>query len=581
MKKKFKLLIAIAAVAGLFMSQPTQAAATKEAKVTFTFDDGLTSAYTQAAPTLKKYGLTGTNYVITNCVGMTTVPNRCAAGGDTSYMTWAQIVDLQNTYGWEIGSHTVSHSCLVSSRQTGSDDCQRRALTTTQMINELTASKAALASHGINATAFAAPYGDYNNAVLAEVAKIYSSFRGFKDSGLNGYPYNDYLLRTLAVEEGVTTVANIQAAIDAAIADKAWLVLSFHEISPNPSADPEDYQFGTAELDQIAAYVKAKQTANIPLAAPNVTKGLVVGDANLLPNSTFDNGIADGWTTDAPAQIKKNTANKGSYPSPTNSAEFTATTKNIHLFSPKVAIQSGQAYLLKSFLNVDKRTSGSFSFYIDEYDANGNWISGQYKVSENSVFVENINMEYKPTSANVAYASLQMIVTANSGIHAYVDNVQWYSQGLTVTPPPPPPASVNLMPNGDFNAGLTGGWTTDSPTIISVDGGRIKFVSSTKNTHLFSPQVAVTSTKSYTIKSDLELQTIASGVFAIYLDEYDANGNWVSGQYKLEKSAVYNGTISFSYAPSSANVAKASVQYIVLSNSGIQAYLDNVVFSAN
>lgn len=581
MKRTLKLLIAAAAVAGLFMGQPAQAAAQKEAKITFTFDDGLTSAYTQAAPTLAKYGLTGTNYVVTSCVGMTTAPNRCAADTNATYMTWEQIQALQNTYGWEIGSHTASHKCLVSSRLTGSEDCQLLKLTTAQMVNELTASKAALAARGINATAFSAPYGDYDNVVIAEVAKIYSSFRGFKDSGANGYPYNDYLLRNIAIEEGVTTVANVKAAIDAAIADKAWLILTFHDIKPTPSTDPYDYQYGTAELDQIAAYVKAKQTANIPVAAPNVTKGLVAGDTNLLPNSTFDQGIAAGWTSDAPAQIKKNTANKGSYPSPTNSAEFTATTKNIHLFSPKVAIQNGQAYLLKSFLNVDKRTSGSFSFYIDEYDANGNWISGQYKVSENSVFVENINMEYKPSSANVAFASLQMIVTANSGIHAYVDNVQWYSQGLTVTPLPPPPTPVNLMPNGDFNAGLTSGWTTDSPTTITVEGGRIKFVSSTKNIHLFSPQVVVTSTKSYTVSGALELQAITGGVFAVYVDEYDAGGNWISGQYKLEKTTTSNGAIGFGYTPSSANVAKASVQYIVTANPGIQAYLDNVVLTAN
>src|SRR3954465_1579657 len=65
--------------------------ATPTAKVSFTFDDGLQSAYTQAAPTLAKYGLSGTNYVITGCVGMATAPNTCHANTAAKYMTWAQI----------------------------------------------------------------------------------------------------------------------------------------------------------------------------------------------------------------------------------------------------------------------------------------------------------------------------------------------------------------------------------------------------------------------------------------------------------------------------------------------------------
>lgn len=93
--------------------------------VSFTFDDGAQSALTQAAPTLQKYGLTGTNYVATGCVGMTTVPNTCRANTDVPYMTWSQILQLQNTYGWEIGSHTVNHQCLVSV----GDDCQANKLT--------------------------------------------------------------------------------------------------------------------------------------------------------------------------------------------------------------------------------------------------------------------------------------------------------------------------------------------------------------------------------------------------------------------------------------------------------------------
>src|ERR1039458_4657343 len=79
------------------------------ARISFTFDDSLASTYTAAEPILAQYGLTGTDYAITGCIGMTTTPNTCNANQDTPYMSWTQLQALQNTDGWEIGSHTVDH----------------------------------------------------------------------------------------------------------------------------------------------------------------------------------------------------------------------------------------------------------------------------------------------------------------------------------------------------------------------------------------------------------------------------------------------------------------------------------------
>src|SRR5438045_9316366 len=111
---------------------------------------------------------------------MTTAPNTCHANTDTTYMSWAQIATLQTTYGWEIGSHTVTHPYLATSDAT---DGQPNVLTPAQVTAELTNSKSALAAHGINATDFATPYGDYKNAVLAQIAKYYASQRRFGDVG--------------------------------------------------------------------------------------------------------------------------------------------------------------------------------------------------------------------------------------------------------------------------------------------------------------------------------------------------------------------------------------------------------------
>jgi peptidoglycan/xylan/chitin deacetylase (PgdA/CDA1 family) len=387
--------------------------------VSFTFDDGMDSALTQAAPTLQKYGLTGTSYVITNCVGMTTVPNTCRAGTDVPYMTWAQITQLQNTYGWEIGSHTVDHQCLVSI----GNDCQATKLTPAQVDAELANSKAALAAQGFNATAFAPPYGDYDMSTVAQVAKYYTSMRGFADVGNNAWPLGDLLLHNTPAQEVTTTVATLKAKVDEAITNKTWAVFTFHNITPTPSQVPDDYQYGTAELDQLAAYVQSKVQAG-QIKNVNVSKGLVTGTPNMMPNPTFNNGLGDGWRTDAPTTITADAANNGSHPDFANSVKLVSGTTASHLFSPNVPVLPTTTYVYKAFLNVAAITTGEVGFYVDEYNAAGNWISGQFKKRENTRWVESMNFTYTPTSSSVSSASLQIALTAGTGITAYVDNVQ-------------------------------------------------------------------------------------------------------------------------------------------------------------
>lgn len=590
-KKVWSGIAATIAIGAMTLSPMTPAfaavtAPAASAKVSFTFDDGLASAATQAQPTLAKYGLTGTEYVITGCIGMIVAPNTCHANTAATYMSWAQVQALQ-TKGWEIGSHTVTHPYLATS---DAGDGQPNVLTPTQVTQELVNSKSALAAHGINAVDFSSPYGDYNNATLAQIAKYYQSHRGFADENNNIWPYNDYLLNDMRVQEGVT-VAQVKAKIDAAITSKQWLVLTMHDILVKPSTNPDDYQYSTAELDQIAAYVKTKQTAGL-LTTVNIKDGPVQSTTNMLANGSFDSGIAAGWTTNNATSFKADAANNGSYngtaTGPTKSIAVTAGAANAALFSPKVAVTNAQTYMFKGFLNMTARTAGELGYYIDEYDANGNWVSGQWKKAENSVYVESMNFTYTPTSAAVKQASLQVYVTGGSGIKAFIDNLQMFPLAGT---PPPPIAQTNLVTNGTFDAGITGGWTTNSPTTIVADasshGGpnnvvnSVSMTATTQDRHLFGPQVAVSPASSYTIASYLNLTKVTSGQVGFYIDEYDANGNWISGQWKTGVGTVSASDVSFQYKPTSASVAKASLQVIVAGNSGISAYFDDVRWFQN
>ncbi len=536
-----------------------------QAKVSFTFDDGYKSALTKAAPVLNEFGFKGTEYVITNYASNTSRVN---------YMRWNEIQQLQNQYGWEIGSHTVSHPLMTT-------------VTDQEKERQVRDSKAALTANGINATSFATPYGDYNNSVISIAAKYYASHRGFWDTGYNAWPNNDYLIRDQQVQSGVT-VNQVKAYIDQAKANGQWLVLVFHNIKDTPSTNPQDYEYGTQQLREVAAYVKS-----LSLPVVKVRDGLVQSDTNMLANGSFNSGIASGWSTDTSSMVTLDSANNGSYPDAAKSVKITSGATNAHLFAPKTDVDPNTTYMFKTYLNLQTISAGEVGYYIDEYDANGNWISGRFVRAEKAASAQNINITYKPTSANVKKASLQVYATPNQGIVAYLDNVQMFPLSTeTPPPPPPPPVVTNLLMNGTFDNGLGDGWHTDSPTNITADSANhgspanpinavsLKAGSTASNSHLFSPLVSVDSTKNYQISSYLNLVQRTNGVVGYYIDEYDANGNWISGQYKDETAAIGITSRSFTYKPTSANVKKASLQVIVVGNSGIVAYFDDAIWAA-
>ncbi len=559
----------ITAVMGVASAQ-TQSA-TEKPRVSFTFDDGFTSPVSKAAPVLAEFGFSGTSYVVTDCVGMVTAPNTCHANNDATYMNWDDLTSLQFNYGWEIGSHTKSHPYLATS----DPGDQPFEISDEQVVTELAQAKGVLNDHGFAAESFASPYGDYDQGTLEKIAQMYTSQRGFADVGYNVWPYSDYFLQVQQVQAGVSLEA-VKGYIDQAIANDEWVILVFHDIKDRPSNDPYDYEYSTQGLRDIAAYVKSK---NVEVA--NVSDALVDGDTSIIPNGSFEKGL-EQWATDNAAAVTVDDQYNGAYPLSQNSVRLTSVASNVHLFSPKVTVSSDQSYVIKTFLNVKAISSGAVAFYIDEYDVNGNWISGQYKTEEGSRFVQRLNMDYTPTTARVRSASLQVIVTANSEITAYLDTVQWFALNESTTTPP-----TNLIVNGQFDSGIAAGWSTNFAEGITADGSgngaangfqnSVRLTSdAAANKHLFGPRVAVEMTGEYTFSAWLHIQQLTAGQAAFYIDEYDVNGNWISGQYKTDIGSVGQHTVTMGYAPSSADVASASLQVIVTPSSGLLGYIDDV-----
>ncbi len=122
-----------------------------ERPIIITFDDGDESIYTQAFPIMQEFGYTGVVYLVYNYIGT------------PGYMTVDQIKELAAA-GWEVGSHSMTHTDL----------------TTSSYLNyEVTISrrKLEILLH-VPVRSFAYPFGKDDTNIRNFVANYYSSAMG-------------------------------------------------------------------------------------------------------------------------------------------------------------------------------------------------------------------------------------------------------------------------------------------------------------------------------------------------------------------------------------------------------------------
>ncbi|MDB5163481.1 MAG: hypothetical protein JWS12_98 [Candidatus Saccharibacteria bacterium] len=200
--------------------------------VTVTFDDGWANQYTNAYPLLQKYGLNAAFYIISG-----------ELANQPDYMSGNQILALRNS-GNEIGSHTISHPDLTTK-------------TVAQITNEMSQSQTTLQNLlGQPVTDFAYPYGAYNATTIGIGKQYYQSQRSV-NAGYN--TKENWDITTLKIHEVDSNIsqAQVQGWIDGAIAQKAWLILVYHEVATKP-VDPTDALYTTqpSDLDAELAYLK-------------------------------------------------------------------------------------------------------------------------------------------------------------------------------------------------------------------------------------------------------------------------------------------------------------------------------------
>ena len=208
------------------------------------FDDGWRGQHANAFPAMTAAGLRGSVYVICDQHG---------PSGSGLYMNRAELRALQAA-GWDIGCHadTVAHH---------NDANGFAAMSPAAFEAVCVAMKRWQIANGFASDHFAWPRGKHTRPLREVAARYFSSQRTFRTT-LNRfeadiYPFADPTrLRQCAVTGGTTPspVATVTALIDACMAARKTLILTFHDIGNGGGAT----EYPVASFAAIVSHVATK-----------------------------------------------------------------------------------------------------------------------------------------------------------------------------------------------------------------------------------------------------------------------------------------------------------------------------------
>jgi len=195
--------------------------------VSITFDDGSKSQYENGLRLSSQYGIKGTIFLNTKHIG------------DDWRMGWDDVAAF-HAAGWEIASHGYTHPHLTE-------------LSENMVIAELDQAIADIEEKiGITPVSFAAPFGDFNAAVLDLIDERYAyNMRAWSENnGRNPIDGVDALMiERLSIEQDTDPVF-VCEQMEKAAQNNEWLVLMVHEVV---EGEPSEYQVSTVVFEEVLA----------------------------------------------------------------------------------------------------------------------------------------------------------------------------------------------------------------------------------------------------------------------------------------------------------------------------------------
>jgi len=194
----------------------------KEGLITFVFDDGNATDYTDMKPIFDKYKVPACCAVVTNEIG--------------ENLTIEQLREMEND-GWEIMSHSKTHPILSE-------------LPEEEVVVEARDSRIALEALGLSVDNFVYPSHAHNPTVQNVVRQFYRSARGGYQ-GINIEPLNISALSSVIINYE-TSLEDCTTLIDKAIKEKRWLIFYLHATDiKNAVANPKIF------MEVLLSYIKS------------------------------------------------------------------------------------------------------------------------------------------------------------------------------------------------------------------------------------------------------------------------------------------------------------------------------------
>lgn len=210
----------------------------EKATISFAFDDGDNTTYTLGLKKLSTYRFPATAYVIADVID------------DPGWLSLEQLYKLRNQHHWEIAGH--SYTLAAHNLPNGLDD-----LEPAELEEEMDNLRAWMDEKGFRRDSFAYPKGAAGQEVRQFVARDYCAGRATARGPETIPPRDNYTLRGWSINGFEDNATTVKAEVDTAVAQRSWLMLSFHDLVAGTPT--EATQFNTAGFEAVVDHVRTLQ----------------------------------------------------------------------------------------------------------------------------------------------------------------------------------------------------------------------------------------------------------------------------------------------------------------------------------